>query len=217
MTIVISLNGGNDLWLGQGSDPNLLVRDQITYQYEHTEPWSRLLHDSAERTGSQPDVARELKVLNQLAPVLRAYVARMRQFRDMVVGAGSQFVWALQPTMHSKPDWSPLEKENLENWDVRENAVRANMARLYGLLDGERPRPTAPGSSVWTRRSPNTAPGRHCSGTTYTRHRMVTRQSRSTSLAIYSTAYLMSQAWRIVNGNQRTRPASTGSDPWPDM
>lgn len=137
--IVISLNGGNDLWVGQGSDPNLLVRHQITYQYEHTEPWSRLLHDSADRPGSQPDVASELKVINQLTPVLRAYVARMRQFRDLVEGAGSQFVWALQPTMHSKPDWSPLEKEALVHWGKREKAVRENMARLYDLLDRELP------------------------------------------------------------------------------
>jgi len=133
--IVISLSGGNDLWVGQGSDPALLRDHQITYQYEHSEPWSRLLHGSNNVAGSQPDPENELKVINPLATVLRAYVARMRQFRDLVQTTGSAFVWALQATMHSKTNWSALEREALEYWGFRDKAVRENMVRLYKLLE----------------------------------------------------------------------------------
>lgn len=117
----------------------LLREHQITYQYEHTEHWSRQLHGSAGIPGSQPDTKNELKVLNPLGAVLRAYVTRIRQFRDLIQTNGAVFVWALQATMHSKRTWSAAEREALAYWGDRDQAIRDNMARLYDLLESELP------------------------------------------------------------------------------
>tara|TARA_R110002012_G_scaffold27676_4_gene88341 strand:- start:1446 stop:2840 length:1395 start_codon:yes stop_codon:yes gene_type:complete len=137
--IVVALNGANDLWLGQGADPLLLAKYQIAYQYEHTERWAQRLHQSEDRPTTQPPAPERLRQLNHFAAVLRAYVARVRQFRNLIRQGGGRFVWALQPLLPAKSAFSDMERERTAREDERGREFRANSIKLYELLERELP------------------------------------------------------------------------------
>ncbi|HEY3384846.1 MAG TPA: hypothetical protein VGK32_24055 [Vicinamibacterales bacterium] len=103
---VIAHDGFNDLLYGLVSDPWLLGEHSIAYQAEF-EWWSQLLHGGPNEALTHR--TEPFTVLNLPHVVVRAYVERKTQFRRMVEGAGSEFVWGFQPTAFSKAAMSPRE------------------------------------------------------------------------------------------------------------
>jgi hypothetical protein len=112
--MVIAHDGWNDFTYGLMSDPHLLDKWAITYQY-NLESWSQLLHATYDHPVGQPTVPFEAK--NLPFSVLRAYLNRKRQFEELAKGFGANFVWGLQPTIYDKGGQSQIERErcNLES------------------------------------------------------------------------------------------------------
>lgn len=114
--IVLCHDGINDFHNGQATDPMLLDHD-ITYSVTH-EDWSRILYDTRHLPTTQTEIP--FKPINPLMRVLRAYIARKRQFHQMATAAGSRFVWGLQPLLHSKGAEHPYET-HLKNTGMQES------------------------------------------------------------------------------------------------
>lgn len=106
--VVIAHDGWNDFAYGLISDTHLLEKWNLTYQY-NLEVWSQLIHASFDRPVNQPSTPYE--PCNLAFSVLRAYMSRKHQFREIVEGSGSKFIWGLQPTIYDKPNISKMEEE----------------------------------------------------------------------------------------------------------
>ena len=129
--IVIGHDGFNDLVYGMLSDPELLGRHDITYQY-NLEDWSRILHNTKHVPTNQPDNPLAVHNIPQL--IAKAYVTRKQQFRRMVEDAGARFVWGLQPQMHSKGALAPSESAYLKAI-AADNPVVTAFKRIGYLYD----------------------------------------------------------------------------------
>ncbi len=129
--IVISHDGGNDLAYGKSSSPMLLNKHAITYQY-NLEAWSHLLHDTYEFPLSwERD---KIPSVNFPRSVIRSYIFRKGQFRDIVQAFGGIFVAGLQPMFFSKRALSPDEKKSMVLYKNNEGPLR-NMHLLYDKLE----------------------------------------------------------------------------------
>lgn len=131
--VVISHSGANDLYNGQLSDPWLLETHHITYQ-QPLESWARILHDSADRPGVYPKAGEPMSSKNPPAVNLRAYVARIRQFRDLARAVGAIFVWGLQPMIFSRRAMAPMETGIEARRPPQENDVYEKYPALYEML-----------------------------------------------------------------------------------
>jgi hypothetical protein len=109
--IVVAHDGFNDLVYGMLSDPELLGRHDITYQY-NLEDWGRILHKTQHVPTNQMENPLVIHNIPQL--IAKAYVTRKQQFRRMVEDAGARFVWGLQPQMLSKAGLSASESAYLK-------------------------------------------------------------------------------------------------------
>ncbi|CAK0760468.1 SGNH/GDSL hydrolase family protein [uncultured Gammaproteobacteria bacterium] len=140
--LVITLDGTNDLWNGQMSDPYLLERSDITYQ-ETQEAWAKMLHGAQNR---QTRYSTETDILRSTNPPginLRAYVTRIRQFRHLAESDGARFLWGLQPMLFSRPHMSPQEELIKNNWGPRDEKPRADLPKLFNLLSQNLPKDCA--------------------------------------------------------------------------
>jgi hypothetical protein len=109
--IVIAHDGFNDLVYGMLSDPELLGRHDITYQY-NLEDWGQILHKMQHVPTNQPEKPLVIHNIPQL--IAKAYATRKQQFRTMVQSAGGRFIWGLQPKLLSKAAMSPSESAYLK-------------------------------------------------------------------------------------------------------
>lgn len=137
--VVIAFDGVNDLFDGQLCDPALVGPHQIVYQ-ETQELWAQILHQSHDRPRIfPPETDGAWRPTNTPMTVLRAYVARSRQFRQMAEGMGARFIWGVQPVVSSKAALSPeFEKAYLDrhaNPNLQE--IHDNCARMLDILTRE--------------------------------------------------------------------------------
>ncbi|MBU1042278.1 MAG: hypothetical protein KKF77_14375 [Proteobacteria bacterium] len=109
--VVIAHDGWNDFAYGLMSDPHLLDKWQVAYQY-NLENWSQLVHATFKRPVNQPGSPFEPR--NLPFSVLRAYAYRKDQFAEMVKAAGAQFIPALQPCVYNKATLSPFEADRID-------------------------------------------------------------------------------------------------------
>jgi len=129
--IVIAHDGFNDLVYGMLSDPELLGRHDITYQY-NMEEWGRILHNTRHIPTNQPENPLVVHNIPQL--ITKAYVTRKQQFRRMVEDAGGCFIWGLQPQLHSKAAMSPSEAAYVKSIQP-DNPFAAGFKRIGYLYD----------------------------------------------------------------------------------
>ena len=113
------------------SDPDLLGRHDITYQY-NLEDWGRILHNTKHIPTNQPDNPLVVHNIPQL--IAKAYVTRKQQFRRMVEDAGGRFVWGLQPQVHSKAAMSPSESAYVKGI-ASDNPVSTAFKRIGYLYE----------------------------------------------------------------------------------
>lgn len=106
--LVIAHDGFNDMAYGIIADKKLIQEYDICYQY-NLEEWSQILHDSKDRPTNHPTMP--LEITNYPHTVLKAYLARKRQFSRMVRFGGAHFIWGLQPMLYSKASLAPSEEE----------------------------------------------------------------------------------------------------------
>jgi hypothetical protein len=137
--VVVAHDGSNDIGYGQTSDP-FLLRDHIVYQ-PLLETWSRLLHDPGyhDRLVAAPIETADRRTAGQL---LRAYVARKRQFCDIARAGGSLVVSGLQPIFLSRREYSPLERRWLfddPRVAIEQHAGFRNVLATYRLFLENRP------------------------------------------------------------------------------
>ncbi|MBF0284695.1 MAG: hypothetical protein HQL51_09570 [Magnetococcales bacterium] len=137
LDLVISHGGTNDLWNGQMSDPFLLEHD-ITYQ-ESQEDWAQILHDSRDRPTVYSTRDEVQRSVNPPGVNLRAYVARIRQFRQLAEGNGARFLWGLQPMLFSRPRLSDQEAVIPTKWKPRDEEPRRRLPQLFALLEQNLP------------------------------------------------------------------------------
>ena len=138
--VVIAHDGFNDLAYGQTADPTLIGGYDIAYQF-NLENWSQILHGTSDEPTNQPSFP--MQPLNTPPNILRAYVRRQTQFRQMVEAAGGKFVWGLQPFMMSKQAQSPSEQAFLDGIDADNpfDIVYKRMRFLYDkLVENVRPK-----------------------------------------------------------------------------
>jgi lysophospholipase L1-like esterase len=127
--IVIAHDLFNDLANGLQTDPELLGRYDLTYMAA-MEQWAQTLMSAPHVALSQSsDPATPLRVSNSPQAIVRAYLARKRQFSDLVERGGATFVWGTQPAWFAKPP-SRAEAERLE----RIRAQSPRLAPLYAAL-----------------------------------------------------------------------------------
>ncbi|GLR80789.1 SGNH/GDSL hydrolase family protein (plasmid) [Azospirillum oryzae] len=137
--VVITFDGINDLFDGQLCDPSLVGPHDIVYQ-EAQELWAQILHQSHDRARVfPPETDGPWRAVNQPMTVLRAYVARARQFRRMAEGMGAHFIWGVQPVVSSKAALSPeFEKDYLDRHaDHRLESIHDNCRRMLDILSRE--------------------------------------------------------------------------------
>lgn len=135
--LIITLNGANDLWNGQMCDPFLVAHD-IVYQ-ETQEQWAQILHQSSDRPRAYAGGGDVKHSINQPGADIRAYIARIRQFRAMAENAGAKFIWALQPMLFSKSGLHRLEADIPTGWTKTDEEIRTNMPQIFELLGRELP------------------------------------------------------------------------------
>ncbi|OHC75289.1 MAG: hypothetical protein A3G18_02570 [Rhodospirillales bacterium RIFCSPLOWO2_12_FULL_58_28] len=135
--LVITLDGTNDLWNGQMCDPFLVAHD-VVYQ-EEQEQWAQILHQSSDRPRAYAGGGDIKRGINQPGVNIRAYVARVRQFRAMIEASGAKFIWALQPMLFSKSGLHRLETGIPTKWTNADKEIRVNMPLLFELLNRELP------------------------------------------------------------------------------
>jgi hypothetical protein len=119
---VIGHDGFNDLVYGMLSDPDLLGRHDITYQY-NLEDWGRILHETRDVPTNQPENPLVVHNIPQL--IAKAYVTRKQQFRRMVEATGGRFIWGLQPHVYSKGAMSPSESAYVKALPASEPFINA--------------------------------------------------------------------------------------------
>ncbi len=130
--VVIAHDGFNDFLYGAYCDPWLLKTHSLCYQ-DNLEQWSRILHNTQDRPITH-EGEQEYRVLNTPQAIVRAYVERKDQFRQIVLNRGDHFIWALQPFVHSKSGLAPVEQqyqERLAQLTEAYGEAFRNMKMLY--------------------------------------------------------------------------------------
>jgi hypothetical protein len=107
---VLAHDGFNDLLFGLMSDPWLISEHSISYQPEF-EWWGQLLHNTPPHLLTHS--AQPFAPVNLPHVVVRSYVERKDQFRRIVEGMGTEFVWGFQPCVLSKGEGSPEEQKTI--------------------------------------------------------------------------------------------------------
>ncbi|MGE0564500.1 MAG: hypothetical protein AB7O50_08305 [Pseudolabrys sp.] len=127
--VVIAHDLFNDLVDGLQTDPSLLNRNDITY-LPAMEQWAQQLMGAAHVPLTQSsDSLRSLRVTNSPQAIVRAYLARKRQFSDLVEQSGAAFVWGTQPAWFAKPP-APEETERFDK--IR--AISRQLDPMYDAL-----------------------------------------------------------------------------------
>jgi len=106
--IIISHDGWNDVVYGLMSDPHLLDKWNITYQY-NLESWGQLIHGTHSLEVGQPRFPFSQR--NLKFSLMRAYYYRKFQFKAMIENANGIFIWATQPSIYDKKGLSILEEK----------------------------------------------------------------------------------------------------------
>jgi hypothetical protein len=108
--IVIAHDLFNDLANGVQTDPDLLNRHDMTYMAT-MEQWAQRLMGAGNVSLTQASgPGTPIRIPSSPQAVARAYLARKRQFSDMVEKSGATFVWGTQPACFAKPA-APAEAE----------------------------------------------------------------------------------------------------------
>lgn len=125
--VVISHDGVNDLSYGKLTSPYLLNEHDITYQ-NNFEAWSHMLHGTHQfELGWSRD---KMPAINFPRSIIKSYLFRKGQFRDVVEAFGGIFIAALQPLHRSKKELSHQEKEWMDYFKPNEEPHK-NLHLLY--------------------------------------------------------------------------------------
>lgn len=133
--IVVTHDIFNDLANGIQTDRDLLNRYDITYLGQ-MEEWARILMGAPPEVLTQSTGANErIRLVNGPMNVVRAYLARKRQFMDIVTGQGASFIYGIQPAWFSKT-LSVREQARLapiRRQEGRNAPMYQAMEQLYGI------------------------------------------------------------------------------------
>jgi hypothetical protein len=122
--IVIAHDGYNDVHAGLQDDPFLVNHQNLIYP-RFAEEWSKILHGTVQAsTPDEGSIASEGQELNLPHNVIRAYLARKRQFDQMVRANGGLMLWGLQPLRSSKPRRSERENQSYRQMKFIESSGR---------------------------------------------------------------------------------------------
>ena len=143
--IVVAHDGFNDLFYGLTSDPFLVRKHDIVYQF-NLEEWAKVLLENWCGANKQPlsladdsaliQPTMPLRDMNLPQHVLHAYVTRKRQFRDLVKNGGGEFIWGIQPFIYSKSALSGEEEHYISKLkdDGTVSEIYKRMPFLYEKL-----------------------------------------------------------------------------------
>ena len=84
------------------SDKHLLEKYDITYQ-GNFEKWAQILHESEDVDTVYNE--NKAEIINFPQHIIRAYLSRKLQFEHLVKAFGGEFIWGLQPFIHSKKNF----------------------------------------------------------------------------------------------------------------
>lgn len=128
--IVVTHDGANDLGYATGADGYLVESMDIVYQGQLVE-WAEILHNPNYKRTGEAMISPGEKAANIAS--LRSYVARKRQFSDLVRGQGGLHVWGLQPIFLSKKELSPIEHDRIWTNPRVEAKVRDHFDQYHDL------------------------------------------------------------------------------------
>lgn len=108
--ITISHSGFNDFRFGAINDPFLLKKYNISY-LSNLEGWSQHLHNNFDKELNY--FKSDVPIINSPSTIIKAYINRILQFRDIVEGTKGTFITALQPLVWSKKKFSTFESKDI--------------------------------------------------------------------------------------------------------
>ena len=136
--IVIAHDIFNDFAHGLRTDPVLLGKYQITYLPE-MERWAQILMGTSDVPLSQhADGTRPFDIRSGPQVIVKAYIARKRQFMETVERAGSEFIYGIQPAWFAK-HLAPRELAKIteiRRLDRHNVPIFECMERLYEMAIG---------------------------------------------------------------------------------